>query len=232
MAGYKTGGSGGAPPPPVVAGWIRDKGVDYRALSSTTWTNADQGTNPVVDGVTFQIDAIPAGQVTVGGGAGLATDNGAVTVRTFLDSTRDLSDQEVLAFAYAVDDLGSQQGSWFGDDWTSCWALIRANLSQQQVQRRTNIIGFYGASLATGVATAFLYISTQGTNEVFYRTDAVDPGNLPAPDDSGWILLGSVANNSLANWPIANSSSAQFMFWTNGSTTYTVKGWQVFTVRD
>ncbi len=212
----------------AAAGWIRRASVDYTALASTAWTGADQGTQPTVDGVVFDIVSLSA-NASVGGGSGLATTDTTAIVYTRLDAG-DLSGHEVVAIAYAVEDVGAVQGVYVGDGFTSCWALIRASTVSIQPQRRTASAGFVGVSYAHSQATAFLILGVQGATDTFYRQDAVDPSALPAPDDSGWIHLGSAANNNAAAWPIAGSDCL-FIFQTAGSAGLVVDGWQLFTMR-
>lgn len=209
-------------------GWIRRANVDYTALSATAWTGADQGTQPTVDGVTFDIVSL-SGDASVGG-SGLATTDTTAIVYTRLDAG-DLSGHEVIALAYAVEDVGAVQGVYFGDGFSACWALIRASTASIQAQRRTATAGYAAITYAHNQATAFLIIGTQGTTDAFYRQDAVDPSSLPAPDDAGWVHLGSANNNFLATWPIAGSDGL-FIFQTAGSAGLVVDGWQVFTVRE
>lgn len=211
-------------------GWIRRANVDYTALTSTAWTGADQGTQPTVDGVVFDIVSL-SGSASVGSsGVGLTTSDTTAIVYTRLDAG-DLSGHEVVAIAYAVEDVGAVQGVYVGDSFTACWALIRASTASIQAQRRTATAGYAAITYAHNQATAFLIIGTQGTTDAYYREDVVDPSSLPAPDDSGWIHLGSANNNFLATWPIAGSDGL-FIYQTAGSAGLVVDGWQVFTVRE
>lgn len=212
----------------AAAGWIRRASVDYTALASTAWTGADQGTQPTVDGVVFDVVSL-SGDASVGGGSGLATTDTTATVTTRLDAG-DLSGHEVVAIAYAVEDVGAVQGVYVGDSGTACWSLVRSTVVSIQPQRRTNVAGFSSAAYAHNQATAFLIIGVQGATDTFYRQDVVDPAALPAPDDVGWIHLGSADNNTNAVWPIAGADCL-FIYQTAGSAGLVVDGWQLFTVR-
>lgn len=212
-----------------VTGWFRKQAVDYTALTSTAWTNSDEGTQPVVDGVTFDITSL-SGNASVGGGSGLATDDTTAVIHTVLGAG-DLSGHEIIGFAWAVEDVGATIAAYLGDAANTSWALVRTATGTIQPQRRTSTVGFSSISYNHNQATAFLILGAVGSTDVFFRQDVVDPANLPAPDDSGWLFLGSAHNITGPVWPFVGSDG-RLIFQTAGAATHVIDGWQLFTIRE
>jgi len=215
------------------SGWIRAIAVDYTALTPTTFTPADVGTTQIVDGISFDINLLPANTVTVGSANGLSSTNNSCDIATHLDY--DMSNlKSSVCTVYAVDDTGTQCGVWCGSAWNRCWANLRTGAGGLQIQRRDVANPLRNCTLAEGTATALMTVGDLFHNTFFAYFGPVDPANLPPPDDPGWTFVpwGMVEYASgvagVPLWPFSGPTAARFNYWRNGSMTFKVFGIAIF----
>lgn len=226
-------------------GWERLHGVDFTALTPTSWGPGDVGVDQIVDGEAFRPIALASGTASVGGASGLrSTNNGSQTDWLFgaaAGAGIDITGENRVAFVstvYEANPWAGQAGLQFGQaadgNFDPGGDFLRINSTSYQAARRQSgtSANSYGVPLpgASGPRRLCCIVGKQGSHLRYIATGGTGSLDHPDPDDASWSDAGGAAVNNTGLWPFNTNADNHLQVWYSGATDaqYRVLGCSIF----